>query len=366
MPRLSQTATAPTRTVEFVLSVPLDLMNAMYFTHLAADAEGLDGWTAETRRRMDSSLVAEMDFLYTFPKGEEGVLAWLGDNLWAHPEAWKDVPGLIAFVRGLPAGLGQAPRDPGIQGLVFQAACSGCGTSGKAEPGDDPRSQISAALRAAGIDPGPVLALYDRPEELRERLARVIERFFEEHYRPDLPRRLACLERSVAAHRGKPVADVVELTRRLSRRPSACLEDVCPGPFDRYLFAPSLDMGPYISCAEIGTLHGLFYPCEAEFIGAAPVEAEEARLARVYKALGDEHRLRILRLLSGREMYAQEIVERTGLHQPVVSRHLTFMKAVGLVTARRQDNMKFFALNPRMREELEKTLELFTAAEAAG
>jgi DNA-binding transcriptional ArsR family regulator len=39
-------------------------------------------------------------------------------------------------------------------------------------------------------------------------------------------------------------------------------------------------------------------------------------------------------------------VERTGLHQSVVSRHLAFMKAVGLVSARRQNNMKFFSLTP--------------------
>ena len=66
-------------------------------------------------------------------------------------------------------------------------------------------------------------------------------------------------------------------------------------------------------------------------------------MALVYRALSDEHRLRILRLLHHGELYAQEIVERTGLHQSVVSRHLTFMKAVGLVNVRRQNNMKFYS-----------------------
>jgi DNA-binding transcriptional ArsR family regulator len=60
-------------------------------------------------------------------------------------------------------------------------------------------------------------------------------------------------------------------------------------------------------------------------------------------------------------MYVQEIVERAGLHQSVVSRHLVFMKAVGLVQARRENNMKFYSLNPAIREELAKTLELFAA-----
>ena len=63
-------------------------------------------------------------------------------------------------------------------------------------------------------------------------------------------------------------------------------------------------------------------------------------------------------------MYAQEIVERTRLHQSVVSRHLTFMKAVGLVSERRQNNMKFYTINPSIREELGKTLDLFVPREA--
>ena len=84
-------------------------------------------------------------------------------------------------------------------------------------------------------------------------------------------------------------------------------------------------------------------------MSAGPAEGDDDRahrLALVYKALSDEQRLRILSLLRGNELYAQEIVERTGLHQSVVSRHLAFMKAVGLVSARRQNNMKFFSLTP--------------------
>ena len=59
------------------------------------------------------------------------------------------------------------------------------------------------------------------------------------------------------------------------------------------------------------------------------------------------------------ELYAQEIVARTGLNQPVVSRHLAFLKAVGLVNARRQNNMKFFSLNDAMRDELRQAVDLF-------
>jgi DNA-binding transcriptional ArsR family regulator len=121
-----------------------------------------------------------------------------------------------------------------------------------------------------------------------------------------------------------------------------------------------------MSCADTPPLHGVYYPCEARFIGPDAEEGEGIqRLALIHKALSDELRLRILRLLRGGELYAQQIVERTGLHQSVVSRHLGFMKVVGLVLARRQDNMKFYSLNPTMRDELAKTLDLFAIPASA-
>ena len=159
--------------------------------------------------------------------------------------------------------------------------------------------------------------------------------------------------------------DVIALARKLTGRQTVCLEDVCPGPYEEILFAPSLDMGPYNSCSVIDRIHGYFYPCEPEFMGTPPEAEESARLARLYKALSDEQRLRILRMLRGREMYAQEIVERTGLHQSVVSRHLMFMRAVELLHVRRQNNMKFYSLNPEIRAQLGATLDLFAPTEDA-
>ncbi|HEU4759351.1 MAG TPA: metalloregulator ArsR/SmtB family transcription factor [Dehalococcoidia bacterium] len=364
MPRLSQTLSTTTQKTEFVLSIPLDLMNAMYFTSLVERLEGIEGWPARVRPAMDRRLLAELDFLYDYPAGDPAIMGILGDSLFAHPEAWAGTDALVEYIRAMPDGMGDGQANLGVQGLVYEA------TFRYLEPPDrspyeglPPREAIERRMRSLGDrDADAIMALFDRPQELRSRMVRLIQRFYEQHYRHELPKRLPCLERSVAAHRARPTGDVIELTRRLTGRPTSCLEDVCPGPYDRLVFAPSLDMGPYTSCAAIGRVHGMLYPCEPEFLGAPPEAAEETRLARLFKALSDEQRLRILRLLREREMYAQEMVERTGLHQSVLSRHLAFMKAVGLVTARRQNNMKFYSLNPAMREELAKTMELFPAA----
>lgn len=359
MPRLSE-VTAPQQTIEFVVSVPLDLMNAMYFTHLASELDEVGGWPAQVRTEMEPELLAELDFLYTFPKGQPGVMGALGDGLFVHRETWKDTVSLLRYVRDLPAGAGEGEENRGIQGLAFYQACPLCDADDEPVAGGSPRDVLVRELEKAEIDVQAALAVYDNPEGLRERMIRLIERFYDAHYRHDLERRMSCLERSVAVHRSRPVGDVNEIARRLTGRAKSCLEDVCPGPYDSLIFAPSLDMGPYTSCASIGRTHGLFYSCEDEFMGEASGEpGGMRRLARIHKALSDEQRLRILHLLREGEMYAQEIVERTGLHQSAVSRHLALMKAVGLVDGRREGNMKFISINPAMRDELSRTLDLF-------
>jgi len=362
MPRFLEASTAATTHVEFVASVPLDLLNAMYFTHLAGQIEGVEDWPAEVRQDMRPALRAELDYLFTYPKGEPGVMGAINDSLFAHREAWTDLEALLYYVREMPAGVGEPPRRPGIQALALYAIRWPVFTPEvEVDLAVPPRDALAKAVADAGLDVDAVLAVYDRPEELRQRILALIQRFYEEHYRHDLPRRFPCLERSVAAHRNQPVGDVNDLIRSLTHRPISCLEEE-PEAYTDHVFAPSLDMGPYVSCADTPPIHGLYYPCEAQFMGAAPEEGEETRrLARIYKALSDEQRLRILRLLRDGELYAQEIVERTGLHQSVISRHLTFMHAVGLVRSRRQNNMKFFSLNPAMQDELGKTLDLFRA-----
>jgi len=363
MPRLSPTLDSETLTVQFAASPSLDLMNAMYFTGHATQSEGVEGWPVELRLEMAEDLLAELDFMFNYPAGDPGVLGILCDNLFIHPEAWRDVEALLSYVENMPDSIGKLDEAPGIQGLIYQATFR--------YPEDVDRSlyermphreAIAQRMRSLGDrDAEEIMSWYDRPAELRQRMVRLIRQFYKEHYEKQMPLRLPALQRSVARHRSEPDSDAEAVARRLTGKHKSCLEAGCTGPYERHIFAPSMDMGVYNSCAIVGGVHGLFYPLEPEFTGL-PTDMEETRLTRIYKALADEQRLRILRLLRGREMYAQEIVERTGLHQSVVSRHLSFMKAVGLLNARKQNNMKFYSLNPAAKEMLTGTLALFEPA----
>jgi DNA-binding transcriptional ArsR family regulator len=363
--------TAAATGVEFSTSVVLDLVNAMYFTALVESQEGIDEWPKQARTRMDPALRAELDLLFTCPRSEPGIMGALNDTLFFHRDAWGDIDALLNFVRSLP-GKGTAdPREPGIQGLVLYALR----WPGHNEPyhlprRKDPRAALVEALeegtqeigfaapREGECDPAVVLGLFDDPEGLRARMLQLIRRFYDEHYRPDEARRLSSMRRSAEAHARDLASDAHDVARGLLKRNASCLDTVCTGDYETHIFVPSLDVGIYNSCIEYPPLHGLYYPCEREFRGAEDDDETVTRLALVYRALADEQRLRILRLLRDGELYAQEIVERTGLHQSVVSRHLSFMKAVGLVNARRQNNMKFFSMNSEAGEDLRQAVEL--------
>src|SRR5215213_10003175 len=58
-------------------------------------------------------------------------------------------------------------------------------------------------------------------------------------------------------------------------------------------------------------------------------------IERVFKALADKTRLRILALLGSDEVCVCHIHDSLGIPQPTVSRHLAYLRKSGLVAARR-------------------------------
>ncbi|MGA9062728.1 MAG: metalloregulator ArsR/SmtB family transcription factor [Terracidiphilus sp.] len=59
-------------------------------------------------------------------------------------------------------------------------------------------------------------------------------------------------------------------------------------------------------------------------------------LARLFAALADRTRLRLLNLMNGREVCVCYFVEILKQSQPKVSRHLAYLRRAGIVRARRQ------------------------------
>ena len=66
--------------------------------------------------------------------------------------------------------------------------------------------------------------------------------------------------------------------------------------------------------------------------------------ATVFRALADPTRRRILQDLRPGELAAGEIAARFSISGPSISRHLSILKAAGLVTERREANRILYSL----------------------
>jgi ArsR family transcriptional regulator len=69
-------------------------------------------------------------------------------------------------------------------------------------------------------------------------------------------------------------------------------------------------------------------------------------VSRLFKALGDDTRLRIVALLSHGELCVCHIQEALGLPQPNVSRQLAVLRSAGIVSDRREGTWVYYRLAP--------------------
>lgn len=65
-----------------------------------------------------------------------------------------------------------------------------------------------------------------------------------------------------------------------------------------------------------------------------------------FNAVAEPRRRRVLETLAGRELSVNEIVERLGWPQPMISKHLGVLKKVDLVSERRVGRQRFYRANP--------------------
>ena len=73
--------------------------------------------------------------------------------------------------------------------------------------------------------------------------------------------------------------------------------------------------------------------------------------AGLFRLLGDEVRLRVLRLLAADALNVTELTGIVGIAQSGVSRHLGLLRDAGLVTEERSGGYTWFRLNPAIRNE---------------
>jgi ArsR family transcriptional regulator len=72
--------------------------------------------------------------------------------------------------------------------------------------------------------------------------------------------------------------------------------------------------------------------------------SERFDLVRLFGALADPTRLRLLNLMAGREVCVCYFVEILKQGQPKISRHLAYLRNAGIVTARREGKWMHYSI----------------------
>ena len=93
------------------------------------------------------------------------------------------------------------------------------------------------------------------------------------------------------------------------------------------------------------------------------MEFHEKNMVLVFKALSDENRIRILKLLHNGEMCACKLLDALNISQPTLSHHMKILCDAGLVTGRKEGKWMHYSICSESAEELSATLyQLLSAA----
>lgn len=92
--------------------------------------------------------------------------------------------------------------------------------------------------------------------------------------------------------------------------------------------------------------------------------AAPSPLSTALRALGEPRRVQLLEALRGRERCVRDLVDVTGMTQPLVSHHLARLGEAGLVTSRTGQGYTYYALHraglDRARRVLDDLLDVDT------
>lgn len=183
-------------------------------------------------------------------------------------------------------------------------------------------------------------------EELKRRLLGLLPRWYEHVFAPHEQEWRQAAERDAEAKRALAAKSSPEQLVELATRGY----HYTPPPGIRTIaFFPSWFTRPWVILWEHKGTKIFCYPIAP----AAEEAAAPAEVARVYKALGDEGRLKLLRRLSEGPLKLSEAAAELGVAKSTAHHHLAILRQAGFVTIRDEDENVY-----SLRTDLPQTGEL--------
>ena len=82
-----------------------------------------------------------------------------------------------------------------------------------------------------------------------------------------------------------------------------------------------------------------------------------ADLEKLFLALSDQTRLRLLSLMSGGEVSVGYLADALGESQPKISRHLAYLRGTGLVSTRRDGKWVYYGIDDGLDRDVRRVLD---------
>jgi DNA-binding transcriptional ArsR family regulator len=221
------------------------------------------------------------------------------------------------------------------------------------------RAQVLGWAAALGYSArGPVRLLFDDPVALHTRFVELLDAYWQEAFaeewqriEPQLADGVAAAGREIAANGVYPFLLGLAPGLRVDLDDSSFGLDV---PHDhrvaldgdtQLLLVPSVYVWPHVRVNCDG-------PWQLTLVYRAPHVAESLRqprppeLARLFRALADPTRLRILQLVGAKPRTTQELAALVKLSEAGVSKHLRMLSAAGLLARHREGYYVVYSLAP--------------------
>ena len=87
---------------------------------------------------------------------------------------------------------------------------------------------------------------------------------------------------------------------------------------------------------------------------------DERKTALVFKALADENRIRILKMLKGGEKCACKLLDELNVTQPTLSHHMKILCDSGVVIGRKEGKWMHYSISPEGVREVSSALKEIT------
>ncbi len=93
------------------------------------------------------------------------------------------------------------------------------------------------------------------------------------------------------------------------------------------------------------------------------MELTDKKIAQIFKALGDENRVQIMKLLRTGEKCACKLLEELNISQPTLSHHMKILCDSGIVIGRRDGKWTHYTICSDGAEQIRKLMKELLSAE---